>query len=62
MRSTLFQILQVLHHWVAVVYLTIRGSFCHGWYEALEHAPAPLEDIKCPVKQLIGISVHDKAQ
>lgn len=60
MRSTLIQFLQVLHHYAAAAYLTVRGACCHGWYEALEYAPVPLEDTVCPVKQLIGISVHEK--
>jgi hypothetical protein len=28
----------------------------------LEHSPAPIEPAVCPVKQLIGISVHEKKQ
>mgnify|MGYP001187890647 FL=1 len=62
MRSTPIEFLQVLHHWVANAYLTVRGAFCNGWYEALEHSPAPIEPAVCPVKQRIGISVHEKKQ
>jgi len=62
MRSTLFKFLQVLHHWVAFGYLTVHGAVCNGWYEAFEHSPAPNESPLCPVKQLIGISVHEKTQ
>jgi hypothetical protein len=61
-RSIPIQILQVLHHWAAVAYMTTRGIFCHGWYEAFEHSAAPVEQTVCPVKQMIGISFHDKQQ
>jgi hypothetical protein len=62
MRSTPFEFLQLLHHWAATGYLIVRGALCNGWYEALEHSPAPLEPAVCPVKQLIGMSVHEKTQ
>ena len=62
MRSTLIEFLQVLHQWVATAYLTVHGAFGNGWYEAFEHSPAPIEPAVYPVKQLIGISVHEKKQ
>jgi hypothetical protein len=62
MRSTLIQLLQVLHQWVAVAYLIVRNTLSHGWYEALEHSSVQREDAVCPVKQLIGIPVHEKTQ
>ncbi|VWX35475.1 conserved hypothetical protein [Limnobacter sp. 130] len=62
MRSNPIDFLQLLHRWVATGYLTVHGAFSNGWYEAFEHAPAPLETAVCPVKQLIGISVHEKTQ
>lgn len=62
MRSISLQILQVFHHWAASAYLTVRGVFAHGWFEVLEHSPADQESAVCPVKQLIGISVHEQPQ
>jgi hypothetical protein len=53
---------QQLHHWLATAYLTVRSTFSHGWYEAFEHAPAVAEAPVCPVKQLLGMSVHEKTQ
>ena len=62
MRSTFIQILQVLHGWVASAYLVVRNTLSCGWYEAFEHSPVQREDAVCPVKQLIGISVHEQTQ
>jgi len=62
MRSIWMQVLKSSHHWAASAYLYVRGSLCYGWFEALEHSPAPNENAVCPVKQLIGISVHEKTQ
>lgn len=59
MRSILFQLLHVFHHWAALAYVGLHSLFRHGWYEALEHAPPQVEKPTCPVKQLIGISVND---
>lgn len=62
MRSTFIQILQVLHRSVASAYLIIRNTLSNGWYEAFEYSPVQCEDAVCPVKQLIGISVHEQTQ
>ena len=62
MRSLPIQLLQVLHQWVATAYLAVRGACCHGWFEAFEHSCAEPEEPVCPVKQLIGMSVHEKTQ
>lgn len=61
MRS-IIEILQVLHHWIASAYLTVCSALAHGWFEALEHSPHEKEEAVCPVKQLIGISVHEQTQ
>lgn len=62
MRSLLFQLSQALHHWVAIAYLAARDACCHGWYEALEHSNPEPEQPVCPVKQLLGISVHEETR
>lgn len=62
MRSPSIQFSSLLHQWAATAYLAVRGMFCHGWYEAFEHSPAAIDVPVCPVKQLIGISVHEKTQ
>ena len=62
MRSTLTQLLQGLHYGAASAYLIVRNTLSHGWYEAFEYSPVQGEDVVCPVKQLIGISVHEQTQ
>lgn len=62
MRSITIEILRVLHHWAASAYLIICSAFAHGWFEALEHSAVEKENAVCPVKQLIGISVHEQTQ
>ncbi|BET25494.1 hypothetical protein EV673_3225 [Limnobacter thiooxidans] len=62
MQSLPIQLLQVLHQWAAIAYLAVRSACCHGWFEAFEHSCAEPEEPVCPVKQLIGMSVHEKTQ
>jgi hypothetical protein len=59
MRVCLVQLLKIFHDWLALAYLGANSMFSHGWYEALEHAPPPVEKNVCPVKQLIGISGNE---
>ncbi|MCR2745432.1 hypothetical protein [Limnobacter parvus] len=62
MRSIMIEILRVLHRWAASAYLIVCSALAHGWFEALEHSSVEKEDAVCPVKQLIGISVHEQTQ
>jgi hypothetical protein len=62
MHGPPIRFLQLLHQWAATTYLTVRSTLSSGWYEAFEHSPAAVEVPMCPVKQLIGKSVHEKTQ